>query len=227
VVDGQRQFTDEPPLLARITDPERRALVMDVAGRYQNTLGRHERVLMHRYELVDVAHKVVGVGSVGLTAFVAMYLGKDARDPLFLQLKEARASVLAPYTRHEDYQHNGERVVEGQKLMQAASDIFLGWVQGPERHFYVRQLADMKWSIDLANASRKGVGMYAWLCGEALARAHARSGDRIAIASYLGAGDQFDESMVEYAKAYADRNEADYHAFLNAIASDRIQSRLG
>ncbi len=227
VVDGHRQFMDEPPLLARITDTERRALVVDVAGRYQETLGRQERVLLSRYELVDVAHKVVGVGSVGLTAFVAMYLGKDAGDPLFLQLKEARASVIAPYTRHEGYQHNGERVVEGQKLMQAASDIFLGWVQGPERHFYVRQLADMKWSIDLVNASRKGVGMYAWLCGEALARAHARSGDRIAIASYLGAGDQFDDAMVEYAKAYADRNEVDYHAFLNAIASGRIQSRLG
>jgi uncharacterized protein (DUF2252 family) len=226
-IDGQRQFVDEPPLLARLTDPQRRAAVMDMAARYTASLDRPRQTIMRRYELVDVAHKVVGVGSVGLTAFVALYLGKDARDPLFLQLKEARTSVVAPYMPDQGYEHNGERVVDGQKLMQAASDPFLGWVQGPERHYYVRQLADMKWSIDLLNTSPRGVGMYAWLCGEALARAHARSGDRIAIAGYLGSGDQFDDAMVEYGRAYADRNEADYHAFLGAIASGRIASRLG
>ena len=175
---------------------------------------------------MDIAHKVVGVGSVGLTAFVALYLGRDGDDPLFLQLKEARRSALEDYLPKSRKSSAGQRVVDGQKLMQAASDIFLGYVQVPGgRHFYVRQLTDMKWSADLTKLSRKGLGLYVWLCGEALARAHARSGDRIAIGAYLGAGDTFDEAVADFAAAYADQNDRDYRAFLAAIASGRLHAR--
>jgi uncharacterized protein (DUF2252 family) len=224
--DGHRRFVDEPPVLAHIDDPATLETLREVFGRYPQSLTRDRRELYSRYTLVDIAHKVVGVGSVGLTAFVALFLGRDDHDPLFLQLKEARRSALEDYLPRSRTGTAGQRVVDGQKLMQAASDIFLGYVQVPgRRQFYVRQLTDMKWSADLATMSRKGLGLYVWLCGEALARAHARSGDRIAIAAYLGGGGRFEEAMADFAAAYADQNERDYGAFLAAIASGRIHAR--
>jgi uncharacterized protein (DUF2252 family) len=226
VQDGRRRFVDEPPVLARVSDPGHVTVLRDVLDRYPQSLTRDHRELYSRYTLVDIAHKVVGVGSVGLTAFVALYLGRDGDDPLFLQLKEARRSALEDYLPKSRKSSAGQRVVDGQKLMQAASDIFLGYVQVPGgRHFYVRQLTDMKWSADLSRLSRKGMGLYVWLCGEALARAHARSGDRIAISAYLGASDAFDEAVADFAAAYADQNDRDYAAFLSAIASGRAHAR--
>ena len=226
VQDGRRRFVEEPPVLARVSDPGHVAILRDVLDRYPQSLTRDHRELYSRYTLVDIAHKVVGVGSVGLTAFVALYLGRDGDDPLFLQLKEARRSALEDYLPKSRKGSAGQRVVDGQKLMQAASDIFLGYVQVPGgRHFYVRQLTDMKWSADLSKLSRKGLGLYVWLCGEALARAHARSGDRIAIAAYLGGGGAFDEAVAAFATAYADQNDRDYAAFLAAIASGRLHAR--
>ena len=165
-VDGRLQFADRPPILARVTDEESAALVRGVIAAYPESLFDDQRELMSRYVLTDIAHKVVGVGSVRLLAFVALFLGRDDDDPLFLQLKEARTSVLARHLPHPLDGHNGHRVVAGQKLMQAASDIFLGWVQGPSgRQYYVRQLTDMKWSVDLASISRRRLGLYLWLCG--------------------------------------------------------------
>jgi uncharacterized protein (DUF2252 family) len=226
VRDGQRRFVEEPPLLAHIVDPAKAEVFRHAFEVYPDSLTPDRRELFSRYAFTDVAHKVVGVGSVGLTAFVALFLGRDGDDPLFLQLKEARRSALEDYLPKSDKTAAGQRVVEGQKLMQAASDVFLGHVAVPGgRHYYVRQLTDMKWSADLTKLSRKGLGLYVWLCGEALARAHARSGDRIAIAAYLGAGDSFDEAIADFAALYADQNAADYRAFLQAIESGRIATQ--
>ncbi len=226
VRDGQRRFVDEPPVLARIANADQAETVREILDRYPRTLTVARREMFRRYTFIDVAHKVVGVGSVGLTAFVALYLGRDDADPLFLQLKEARRSVLEEYLPKSRKASAGQRVVDGQQLMQATSDMFLGHVRKEGgRHFYVRQLTDMKWSADLGEMSRKGLGLYVWLCGEALARAHARSGDRVAIAAYLGAGDRFDEALADFAAAYADQNLRDYQAFLAAIGSGRIEAR--
>jgi uncharacterized protein (DUF2252 family) len=226
VRDGQRRFVDEPPVLAHVDDPAAFETLREILQRYPESLTRDRRELYARYTFIDIAHKVVGVGSVGLTAFVALFLGRDDRDPLFLQLKEARRSALEDYLPKSRSRIAGQRVVDGQKLMQAASDIFLGYVQIPGgRQFYVRQLTDMKWSADLGAMSRKGLGLYVWLCGEALARAHARSGDRIAIAAYLGGSGRFEEAMADFAASYATQNERDYGAFLEAIASGRIPAR--
>jgi uncharacterized protein (DUF2252 family) len=221
--DGQRRFIDEPPVLAHIKDPATFETLREIFDRYPASLSRDRRELYSRYTFTDVAHKVVGVGSVGLTAFVALFLGRDGNDPLFLQLKEARRSALEDHLPKARATTAGQRVVDGQKLMQAASDIFLGYAQIPGgRQFYVRQLTDMKWSADLARLSRRGLGLYVWLCGEALARAHARSGDRIAIAAYLGRSSRFDEALADFAAAYADQNERDYRTFLDAIAAGRV-----
>jgi uncharacterized protein (DUF2252 family) len=225
VRDGARRFIDEPPVIARLS-PAHEEVVREILTRYPTSLSRSHRAIFARYTLVDVAHKVVGVGSVGLTAFVAFYLGRDGSDPFFLQLKEARRSALEDHLPRSRKATPGQRVVDGQQLMQATSDMFLGHVRGRGgRHFYVRQLTDMKWSADLARLSRRGLGLYVWLCGEALARAHARSGDRIAIASYLGRSDRFDEAVADFAAGYADQNRADYEALLAAIASGRITAR--
>jgi uncharacterized protein (DUF2252 family) len=224
--DGRRRFVDEPPVLAHIDDPAAVETLREILGRYPASLTRDRRELYSHYTLVDIAHKVVGVGSVGLTAFVALFLGRDDGDPLFLQLKEARRSALEDYLPKSRTGTAGQRVVDGQKLMQAATDIFLGYVQVPGgRQFYVRQLTDMKWSANLAGMSRKGLGLYVWLCGEALARAHARSGDRIAIAAYLGGGGRFEEAVADFAAAYATQNDRDHRLFLAAISSGRIQSQ--
>jgi uncharacterized protein (DUF2252 family) len=178
---------------------------------------------------VDVARKVVGVGSVGTRAFIALLQSRDQQDPLFLQVKEATASVLEgplPKSRHRQH---GARVVYGQRMMQAASDIFLGWTRGADtsRHFYWRQLRDMKGSVEVEAMAPVGLNFYAGICGWTLARAHARSGDPVAIAAYLGEGDQFDRSINDFAERYADQNERDYQAFAKAIRSGRLQALEG
>ena len=227
-VDGQREFIDRPPLLVRLPEGPTRRRVLAMLGRYPASLADDQRELLSRYRLVDVARKVVGVGSVGLAAYVALYLGRDDDDPLILQVKEARASVLADYLPGARFLNQGHRVVAGQRLMQATSDTFLGWLSGPRGTFYyVRQLADMKWSLDIAAVPFKGLKLYAQLCGQALARAHARSGDRIAIDGYLGPGAAFDRAVLAFAEAYADRNALDHHAFQDAIAEGRLAAAPG
>lgn len=222
-VDGGRRFIDRPPTLQRLPDGLLRRRVIGVLKRYPASLADDQRELLSRYRLVDVASKVVGVGSVGLAAYVALYLGRDDDDPLVLQVKEARQSVLAPHLPGTVRAEPGRRVVTGQRLMQAATDTFLGWANGPRgTSYYVRQLADMKWSLDIAGVPPKGLALFARLCGQALARAHARSGDRIAIAGYLGSGEQFDLAVAAFADAYAGRNALDYHAWEAAIASGRV-----
>jgi uncharacterized protein (DUF2252 family) len=194
---------------------------------YRDSLIADRRHLLDRYRLVHVARKVVGVGSVGTRAWIALLLGRDENDPLFLQIKEAQPSVLEPYTAPTVYAEQGQRVVEGQRLTQAASDIFLGWMRatgpdGKKRDFYVRQLWDQKASAQVELMSPAALNAYAQICGAILARAHARTGDRIAIASYLGGGSRFDEAMADFADAYANQNEDDYRALLQAAEDGRI-----
>ena len=230
-VDGRPRIASAPPLivpieeLAGTVDVER--LLREVIASYRESLSPGRRHLAASYDYVHAARKVVGVGSVGTRAWIVLLLGRDEHDPLFLQAKEAGPSVLEPYVGASEYSHHGQRVVEGQRLMQAASDIFLGWVaatgvDGKERHFYVRQMWDGKGSADVERFSPPALATYGSLCGKALARAHARSGDRIAIAAYLGSGEAFDEALAAFAEAYADRNEADYAQLREAVDSGRI-----
>jgi len=188
--------------------------------------------LLEDFRFVHLARKVVGVGSVGTRAWIALLLGRDGQDPLFLQAKEAQASVLEPFVGKSRYANHGQRVVEGQRLMQAASDIFLGWnrltgIDGVVRDFYVRQLRDWKGSADIDNMAANGMEVYARICGATLARAHARSGDRIAIASYLGTSDTFDRAIADFATAYADQNERDHQALVDAVGSGRLIAQTG
>ena len=223
-VDGHRRFVDRPPTLERLPEGAVRRRVTRLLERYPASLADDQRELLSRFRLVDVARKVVGIGSVGLAAFVALYLGRDDGDPLVLQVKEAGPSILAPYLPGPAARDQGHRVVAGQRLMQASSDAFLGWAGGERgKSFYVRQLADMKWSLDIAAVPPRGLALFARLCGQALARAHARSGDRIAIDGYLGSGGAFDQAMADFAEAYADRNTLDHHAFVAAIAAGRVR----
>jgi len=183
--------------------------------------------------MVDVARKVVGVGSVGTRAWIALMLGRDDQDPLFLQFKEAQPSVLEEFTAKSRYANHGERVVAGQHLMQASSDIFLGWlhvdsgIDGKPRDLYGRQLKDWKGSFDTEGVLPEGATIYGQTCGWTLARAHARSGDRIAIAAYLGQGDAFDRAVADFSEAYADQNERDYDALTQAVNSGRITAQAG
>ena len=180
---------------------------------YRATLQDDRRHLLERFEIVDAARKVVGVGSVGTRAFIVLLQGRDAQDPLFLQIKEATASVLEPYVRKSRYRQHGERVVQGQRMMQAASDIYLGWTKGVDvrRHFYWRQLRDMKGSVDVEAMIPLGLTYYARICGWTLARAHARSGDPIAIAEYLGETDAFDKSITDFSRAVRRPERARLH----------------
>jgi uncharacterized protein (DUF2252 family) len=192
---------------------------------YRATLQEDRRALLERFRYVESALKVVGVGSVGTRCFMALMLGETTSSPLFLQVKEAEESVLAPYQKASRFEHQGHRVVAGQRLMQATSDIFLGWASGPEgRHFYMRQLRDMKGSANVPELDKTLLRGYAELCGQTLARAHARSGDRVAIAAYLGSGDSFDRAMGTWAIAYADQTRQDHKALLKAIKSGRVVS---
>jgi uncharacterized protein (DUF2252 family) len=236
--DGELRIISDPPLIVPIEElvPKRKlkavqAGLADLVDQYRETLSPDIRNLSDRYRFVHVAHKVVGVGSVGTRCWIVLMLGSDSNDPLFLQVKEAVPSVLAPFASGGRYKHQGRRVVEGQRLMQSASDIFLGWLTNEEgfdggRHeFYVRQLWDGKGSAQIETMTPYTMGLYAKLCGETLARAHARSGDPIAIASYLGGGDKFDRAIADFAEAYAEQNERDYEAFAAAAESGRIAAQ--
>jgi uncharacterized protein (DUF2252 family) len=200
---------------------------------YRTSLEPDRRVLLEQFRLVDFARKVVGVGSVGTRAWIALFFGRDGSDPLFLQIKEAEASVLEEHLGKSQFRNHGQRVVNGQRLMQATSDIFLGWLHvkagmdGVGRDFYARQLKDWKGSVEIDQMIPDGMVVYGRLCGWTLARAHARSGDRIAIASYLGGGNAFDRAILDFSKAYADQNERDYEALVDAVKSKRIAAQTG
>jgi len=240
VVDGQRRIVADPPLIVPIDDlaqgTERDEMfdaLHELMRSYRATLEYSRRVLLEQFELVDFARKVVGVGSVGTRAWIALMLGLDGGDPLFLQLKEAEASVLEEFVAPSEFGNHGERVVTGQRLMQASSDIFLGWLHvesgldDQERDFYGRQLKDWKGSAEVEQMVPKGMATYGRLCGWTLARAHARSGDRIAIASYLGQGPTFDRAILAFSGAYAEQNERDYKALAEAVKSGRIVAQTG
>jgi uncharacterized protein (DUF2252 family) len=233
--DGLRIAADPPlitPLEELLDSAEAQEQLESLLGDYRSSLSGSHGHIASAYRYVHAARKVVGVGSVGTRAWILLLAGRDSEDPLFLQAKEAQASVLEPYARRSRFKHHGRRVVEGQRLMQAASDIFLGWVsaEGPDgvsRDFYVRQLWDGKGSADIERMSARELTVYASLCGETLARAHARSGDRIAIGAYLGGGEVFDEAIADFAETYADRNEEDFEAATSAASKGRISVELG
>ncbi len=241
IVDGETRIASDAPLLVALSelmehDQGARALLEKSLGAiidgYAQTLQPDRRVLFEQYRFVDLARKVVGVGSVGTRCWVALFVGGDRNDPLFLQVKEAEASVLEEFVGASQYEQHGERVVNGQRLMQAVSDIFLGWerhhdVEGVTRDYYMRQLRDWKASVPIELLEPNGMRLYGELCAWTLARAHARSGDRVAIAAYLGSGDQFDQAIARFASAYADQNERDHAALLAAIATGRLESISG
>ncbi len=236
VVDGRPRIISDPPLLVPVgelipAETDRKSLearLVELIAKYRRTLETDRRYLLEQFEFADMARKVVGVGSVGTRCWIVLLLGRDPTDPLFLQVKEAEASVLARFVGASRYANQGQRVVAGQRLMQASSDIFLGWqrtgagLDGPPGDFYVRQLRDWKFSLDIETMVPRGMRIYGQLCGWTLARAHARSGDRIAIAAYLGASDTFDQAIAQFAAAYADQNEKDHDALVAAAASGRI-----
>jgi uncharacterized protein (DUF2252 family) len=244
-VDGEPRILSDPPLIVPASEiaeeigmsvEEIESPIHDLFREYRRTLQPDRRHLLEQFRWVDLARKVVGVGSVGTRCWIVLLLGRDGDDPLFLQVKEAQASVLEPYLGKSPYSNHGERVVVGQRLMQATSDIFLGWisttaktsvVDGVARDFYVRQLWDWKVSTDLDTILPAGLEIYGEVCGFLLARAHARSGDRVAIASYLGKGDVFDRALVEFSRAYADQNERDYATLKDAERAGRIAVRAG
>jgi uncharacterized protein (DUF2252 family) len=241
-VDGEPRIVSDPPLIVSAADLAQEAgiqferleaVIHDLFREYRGTLQSDRRHLLEGFRMVDLARKVVGVGSVGTRCWIVLLLGRDGEDPLFLQIKEAQASVLEPYLGQSEYENHGERVVAGQRLMQATSDIFLGWLHsketldGAERDFFVRQLWDWKTSVDLDTILPAGLELYGEVCGFLLARAHARSGDRIAIASYLGKSESFDRALAEFAVAYADQNERDHAALRQAADDGRIAVREG
>lgn len=224
VVNGQPRITDKPPLVYHLDGDRTLQEMQQALPQYRASLREDVRVLFDRYKLVDLAMKVVGVGSVGTRCAVALFMAGE-EDALFLQIKEARRSVLEPYTKPSIYDRQGRRIVTGQRINQAASDIFLGWMQGEEGHdFYVRQLRDLKSSVDLDELSGASFLEYAEFCGWALARAHARSGDAAQIAGYLGQGDIFDQAIVQFATAYAVQNQQDHQTLVEAIKSGRIKT---
>jgi uncharacterized protein (DUF2252 family) len=239
IVDGEPRIASDPPLIVPIEDvasgAEQDAIeefVRRIIRSYRRTLTAERRRLLERYRYVHMARKVVGVGSVGTRAWIMLLLGRDADDPLFLQFKEAEASVLEPYLGKSAFANHGQRVVEGQRLTQAASDIMLGWIRAPDpggtsRDYYIRQLWDAKGSALVEMMNAPALAVYGQLCGRTLAKAHARSGDAIAIGSYLGASDSFDRALASFAEAYADQNERDYRALEKAAASGRVTARTG
>lgn len=228
VVNGHRQFKNDPPVLVRITTSDLAERAKRQLRAYARSLQHGHRLLLQQYQPVDIARKVVGVGSVGTLCLVVLLEGRTEDDPLFIQIKEAGPSVLESYLPKSKYKNHGQRVVTGQRHMQAASDIFLGWTRGEIGvDFYFRQLQDMKGSVDLAVMRPEGVMLYAELCGWALARAHARSGDRVQIASYLGNSKKFDSAMAAFAEAYADQNERDYEVLMRAIRAGQVPAASG
>jgi uncharacterized protein (DUF2252 family) len=233
-IDGELRIASDPPVLVPLEEMfsgkqlvQAEAGIRNVIEEYRETLSPDHRHLLDTYRHVHTARKVVGVGSVGTRAWIALFVGRDEGDPLFLQVKEAQASVLEPYTAPSEFSHQGQRVVAGQRLTQAASGIFLGWLtgtgpDGTSRDFYVRQLWDQKGSATVETMSPRRMTAYAELCGVILGRAHARSGDRIAIAAYLGGSDRFDRAIASFASAYADQNEHDYAALAAAVKDGRL-----
>jgi uncharacterized protein (DUF2252 family) len=237
-VNGGYRIVSQPPIIIPLRDlaatfglsaDEAESVIHEQFRAYRQTLQADRRHLLERFEIIDAARKVVGVGSVGTRCFIVLLQGRDAHDPLFLQVKEATASVLAPYVGKSRYRQHGERVVQGQRMMQAASDIYLGWTKGLDarRNFYWRQLRDMKGSVDIETMVPLGLTAYARLCGWTLARAHARSGDPVAIAAYLGESDAFDKSVTGFSERYADQNERDHQEFVNAVNSGRLEAVQG
>jgi len=239
-VDGRAKIVDQSPLIVplRVLIPGAEgeqwlAWLRRLLRQYRLSLQHDRRVLLEQFQLTDFARKVVGVGSVGTRAWIALLLGRDGTDPLFLQLKEAEASVLEEHLGPSEFKNHGQRVVSGQRLMQATSDIFLGWIHvkagldGQARDFYGRQLKDWKGSAEIEQMVPQGMSAYGKLCGWTLARAHARSGDRVAIAAYLGGGNSFDRAIVEFSRAYADQNERDYNALSEAVKSGRVIAQSG
>ena len=237
VVDGRRKIISDPPTIVPVeevfSDVQAGAiyeLIRAVVGKYRRTLQSDRRHLLEQFTLVQVARKVVGVGSVGTRAWVLLMDAADGVEPLFLQAKEAQTSVLAEYAGRSQYNNQGERVVAGQHLQQAQSDIFLGWTRVPnpldgvDRDFYVRQLRDWKFSVPIEMMLPEGMTVYAGLCGWTLARAHARSGDRIALAAYLGGSDRFDQAIADFAETYADQNERDHAAFQAAVKEGKVEA---
>jgi uncharacterized protein (DUF2252 family) len=238
-VDGQPRIAGDPPLVVPIEDlaepgeaTRLEAFVDGILRSYRRTLHGDRRVLLERFRYAHAARKVVGVGSVGTRAWIVLMMGRDGDDPLFLQLKEAEASVLEPFLGKSTFGNHGQRVVEGQRLMQAASDLMLGWVRvkrpgDPDRDFYVRQLWDAKGSAIVEAMKPRVMEAYATICGRTLAKAHARSGDAVAIAGYLGSGPAFERALAAFAEAYADQNERDYDAVRAAVKSGRIVAEAG
>jgi uncharacterized protein (DUF2252 family) len=240
-VDGQVQIVDQSPLivpLAQLAPGGEREQLLEtlraLVGRYRDSLEPARRMLLEQFHLTDFARKVVGVGSVGTRAWIALLVGRDSDDPLFLQLKEAEASVLEEFLGPSEFKNHGQRVVVGQRLMQATGDIFLGWlhvesspVDGQPRDFYGRQLKDWKGSAEIDQMDPERMAIYGKLCGWTLARAHARTGDRVAIASYLGNGPKFDRAMLEFSNAYAEQNDRDYQQLDEAVRSGRIVAQTG
>jgi uncharacterized protein (DUF2252 family) len=238
VVDGRQRIVSQPPVIIPLRDlaasyemtPEQaRDAVEQLFRVYKATLSNDRRQMLDRFTIIDVARKVVGVGSVGTRAFMVLLQGRDSGDPLFLQVKEATGSVLEDHLPRSRYNTPGQRVVEGQRLMQATSDIFLGWTRGVQanRYYYWRQLRDMKASAEVELMSPFGMTYYARMCGWTLARAHARSGDPIAITEYLRSDDTFDNAIADFSARYADQNQRDYDAFVKAIADGRIEAVTG
>jgi uncharacterized protein (DUF2252 family) len=234
MVDGRPRIVDQSPLIVpidRVSEPDQRQQIVDALSgmlqAYVRTLPAERRHLVEQFELADFARKVVGVGSVGTRTWIALMLGRDGKEPLFLQIKQAEASVLEPVTRDSQFANHGERVVVGQRLMQASSDIFLGWLRvaadTPEQaDYYVRQLRDWKGSAEIDQMLATGMAAYGRLCGWTLARAHARTGDRVAIASYLGRSERFDRAILAFTRDYAEQNERDYAALSDAMKAGRI-----
>jgi uncharacterized protein (DUF2252 family) len=237
LVDGEPRIISDPPLIVPVDELVGDADVVRESIRsairtYRGTLPDDRRELLERFRFVDAARKVVGVGSVGTRAWIIFLLGRDDKDPLVLQAKEAHAPVLAPYVGKSRFASHGRRVVEGQRLMQSASDILLGWIKtdgfdGVERDFYIRQLWDAKGSANVEVMNLRALSEYARLCGSTLAEAHARSGDSVAIAAYLGANGAFDRAIAAFAESYADQNERDYDALKRAVDSGRVRAETG
>jgi uncharacterized protein (DUF2252 family) len=238
-VGAEPRFRQVPPLLvplSELVDPDDARKDTDIVqaalDAYAASLDEDRRYLFETYRFVDMARKVVGVGSVGTRAWVLLFVGRDGKDPLVLQMKEAQPSVLEPYLGASAFENHGERVVRGQRLSQAAIDVFLGWqrsvgLDGAEHDFYIRQLWDWKASIDLSTMDESGLHAYTRACGWSMARAHARSGDRLAIAAYLGAGSKFDQAIARFASSYADQNELDYQRLADAAASGEVLAVSG
>jgi uncharacterized protein (DUF2252 family) len=240
VVDGQVRIVDQSPLIvpmSKLAATDQPDAIRENLGRlirgYGDTLEFDRRVLFEKFELQDVARKVVGVGSVGTRCWIALMLARGGRDPLFLQIKEADASVLEALLEPSEFRNHGERVIAGQRLMQADSDIFLGWVHetagldGQPHDFYFRQLKDWKGSAEIEQMNPKGMAAYGRLCGSTLARAHARTGDPIAIGTYLGGGPSFDHAILQFSRAYAKQNQSDYDELTGAVKSGRITAETG